>query len=162
MISIFHLMKKYPKSAKSPYFAFSHIFPIFKIPIFWIWGIWIWGKYGTKSPNPHSNKIPKSPFKSPFKSPSKSPFKQNPQIPIQNPHILRLGVLSNFIIFAMCSKHLTIHISRLTILSWTKCYKQFCCSMYICWDIFECFLAVEGSFCDFLWTNNSLTEHDTT
>ena len=40
-----------------------------------------------------------------------------------------------FVIFAMCPKHQTIYISRLTILSWTEQYKQFCCSKYNCWVV---------------------------
>ena len=44
-------------------------------------------------------------------------------------------VSSKFAIFAMHSKFQTIHISKLTILSCTEWYKQFCNSMYGCWDI---------------------------
>ena len=53
----------------------------------------------------------------------------------ENPLIIDLAFRQNFTVFAMCSKHKTIHISRLTILSWTEWYKQFCRNMYGCWDI---------------------------
>ena len=63
----------------------------------------------------------------------------------------------------MCSKHQTIYISRLTILSWTEWRKRFCCSMYGCWGIFECLWAVKGwVFLWVSWTNNSTIERDTT
>ena len=53
----------------------------------------------------------------------------------ENPLIIDLAFRQNFTVFAMCSKHKTIHITRFTILSWTEWYKQLCRSMYGCWDI---------------------------
>ena len=48
----------------------------------------------------------------------------------KSPYYIDLVFHQNFAIFAMCSKHQTIHISRLAILSWTEWYEQFCRSMY--------------------------------
>ena len=53
----------------------------------------------------------------------------------ENPLIIDLAFHQNFAIFAMCSKHQTIYINRLTISSWTEWYKRFFHSIYGCRDI---------------------------
>ena len=57
----------------------------------------------------------------------------------------------NFAIFAICPKHWTIDISRLTILSWTEWYKHFHRSLCSCWDIL-----CNWSTCAFMSSNPSV------